>query len=124
NYERRLELQTIESEQAETALQSQATQLRAAEENVATISQERVGRLAAVNSLETDLRAVRNSLNELHDQRGKEQVRQTQLQLRTDNLLEHVTRRYQIDLRDFNPDPYGFQKTLRVQLKRRTNPVP
>ena len=43
---------------------------------------------------------------------GKEQVRQTQLQLRIDNLLEHVTRRYQIDLREFKPDPYGFQKTL------------
>ncbi len=123
NYERRLELQAIESEQAETALQSQATQLGAAEENVATISQERAGRLAAVNSLEAELRAVRDSLNELHDSRGKEQVRQTQLQLRTDNLLEHVTRRYQIDLREFNPDPYGFQKTLRVQLKRRGKPA-
>ena len=121
NYERRLELQTIESEQAETALQAQAAQLSAAEENVATISQERTGRLTAVNSLEAELRTVRNSLNELHDVRGKEQVRQTQLQLRIENLVEHVTRRYQVDLRDFNPDPYGFQKTLRVQLKRRVS---
>jgi hypothetical protein len=55
-----------------------------------------------VNSLEAELRATRNSLNELHDNRGKEQVRQTQLQLRTDNLLEHVSRRYQLDLREFS----------------------
>ena len=119
NYERRLELQAIESEQAETALAEQAGQLAAAEENVASIAQERSTRLAAVNSLEAELRTIRNSLNELHDTRGKEQVRQTQLQLRIDNLLEHVTRRYQLDLREFSRDHYGFQKTLRVQMKRR-----
>ena len=93
-----------------------------AEENVAAISQERSARLAAVNNLDAELRGIRNSLNELHDQRGKEQVRQTQLQLRVDNLLEHVTRRYQLDLREFAADPYGFQKTLRVQLKRAVTP--
>jgi chromosome segregation protein len=119
NYERRLEVQAIESEQAETALAAQAGQLAAAEENVAAIAQERAARLAAVNSLDAELRAVRNSLNELHDTRGKEQVRQTQLQLRIDNLLEHVTRRYQLDLREFSRDHYAFQKTLRVQMKRR-----
>ncbi|MDQ6625762.1 MAG: chromosome segregation protein SMC, partial [Verrucomicrobiota bacterium] len=122
NYERRLELQTIESEQAETSLASQAAELAAAEENVAAIAQERTSRLAAVNSLEAELRTVRNSLSELHDTRGKEQVRQTQLQLRVDNLLEHVTRRYQLDLREFGRDHYAFQKTLRTQLKRRSRP--
>jgi chromosome segregation protein len=61
-------------------------------------------------------------LNELRDRRGQEQVRQTQVQLRIDNLLEHVTRRYQLDLREFAPDHYAYQKTLRVQLKRRGKP--
>ena len=36
-------------------------------------------------------------------------------------MLEHVTRRYQLDLREFTPDRYAFQKTLRVQMKRRSN---
>ncbi|MGI8821454.1 MAG: chromosome segregation protein SMC [Chthoniobacterales bacterium] len=120
NYERRLEAQTIESENAEAALESQVGELAAAEENVATIALERSSRLAAVNSLDAALRAVRHSLNELHDTRGQQQVRQTQLQLRADNLLEHVTRRYHLDLREFQADPYALQKTLRVQLKRST----
>jgi chromosome segregation protein len=119
NYERRLELQAIESEQAEAALELQTGQLAAAEEEVAAIAEERSTRLAAVNSLDAGVRAIRNSLNELHDTRGKEQVRDTQLQLRIDNLLEHVTRRYQLDLREFSRDHYAFQKTLRVQVKRR-----
>jgi chromosome segregation protein len=123
NYERRLEVQTIESEHAQGALEMQAGELAAAEERAAAISHERAERLAAVNSLDAELRATRNSLNELHDTRGKEQVRQTQLQLRVDNLLEHVTRRYQLDLREFSADHYAFQKTLRVQLKRRNRPA-
>ncbi len=122
NYERRLETQTMESEQAEAALAMQTTELSAAEEKVAAIAQERFALLAAVNATDAELRAVRNSLNELRDQRGQEQVRQTQVQLRIENLLEHVTRRYQIDLRDFAHDHYGFQKTLRAQLKRRSDP--
>ena len=122
NYERRIETQTLESEQAEKTLQTQSAELQAAEENVAAIAEERTGRLGAVNTLEAELRTVRNSLSELHDQRGQEQVRQTQLQLHSDNLLEHVTRRYQIDLREFAADQFGFQKTLRVQLKRRGRP--
>ncbi|MFN2508363.1 MAG: hypothetical protein ABR589_06280, partial [Chthoniobacterales bacterium] len=122
NYQRRLELQTTESEQAETALLAQGVELTAAEENVAAISRERTARLAAVNSLEAEVRATRDSLNEIHDQRGKSQVRQAQLQLRVDNLLEHVARRYQLDLRAFQADQYAFEKTLRVQLKRRTAP--
>ncbi|MGI8437537.1 MAG: chromosome segregation protein SMC [Chthoniobacterales bacterium] len=117
NYERRLELQTVESEQAAESLAAQDSLLLAAQDNVTTISQERATLLAAVNAADGELRAVRHSLNELHDRRGQEQVRQTQAQLRVDNLLEHVTRRYQIDLREFSPDRYAFQKTLRVQLK-------
>ncbi len=118
NYERRLELQATESEQAEATIQSHNAEFSAAEGKVTELSQDRITRLGAVTHLETELRAVRNSLNELHDKRGQEQVRQTQLQLRIDNLLEHVTRRYQVDLREFTSDPYAFQKTLRVQTKR------
>jgi chromosome segregation protein len=122
NYERRLEAQAIESEQAEAAIAAQMAECEAAEENVAAIAQERATRLTEVNALETELRAIRASLNEMHDRRGQAQVRQTQLQLRIDNLLEHVTRRYQLDLREFEADPYAFQKTLRVQMKRKAKP--
>jgi len=80
-------------------------------------------RLAAVNLLDAELRGVRNSLNEIHDQRGQAQVRQTQLQLWIDHLAEHVTRRYQVDLRSFEADPYAFGKTLRVQVKRKGRPI-
>jgi chromosome segregation protein len=54
----------------------------------------------------------------MQEGRGQQQVRETQLQMQIDNLAEHVSRRYQIDLRAFSPDETAFNKTLRVQLKR------
>src|SRR4029077_15866640 len=85
----------------------------------ATLSEERVRRSSATNDIESELRDVRNSLNDLHDLRSKQHVRQTQSQIRIDNLVEHVARRYQIDLRQFAPDQMAFEKTLQAQLKRR-----
>ena len=69
--------------------------------------------------MESNLRNVRNSLSELHDLRSKQQVRESQLQMQIDNLLEHVERRYQLNLREFVADTLAFEKTLRAQLKRR-----
>ena len=71
-----------------------------------------------MNEAESKLRTFRNSLNDLRDSRSKEQVRQVELQLRIDNLTERVSRRYQINLREFSSDQAAFERTLRAQLKR------
>ncbi|HEV2096373.1 MAG TPA: hypothetical protein VGQ82_07715, partial [Chthoniobacterales bacterium] len=121
NYEARLLAQADESRTAEEKIGKQSAEATFAEERVAKISAQRAERLTAVAELETKLRALRHSLNERHDLRSKQQVRSTQIQLQVENLGEHISRRYQIDLRDFKSDPYAFNKTLRVQLKRREN---
>jgi chromosome segregation protein len=38
--------------------------------------------------------------------------------MQIENLAENISRRYQVDLRAFNPDETEFGKTLRAQLKR------
>jgi chromosome segregation protein len=121
-YQDRLARQARESDEAEGRISGQSSELEAAEKNVATLTDERSGRLTVVNEKESQLRNLRNSLNDLRDQRGKEEVRQTQLQLRIENLAEHVMRRYQVDLRAFTADPYAFQKTLSVITKKRAKP--
>jgi chromosome segregation protein len=72
-----------------------------------------------MNEAESNLRTIRNSLNDLRDSRSNEQVRHAELQLKIDNLTERVSRRYQINLREFSSDQFAFEKTLRAQLKRR-----
>ncbi|HEY1769943.1 MAG TPA: chromosome segregation protein SMC [Chthoniobacterales bacterium] len=121
-YQSRLEQQKSESAAAEKSIAQTSIELAAAESAVTEIVATRASRLTNVNAIEHDLRARRKSLSELHDARGKEEVRQTQLQLKIENLSEHVMRRYQIELRDFSPDRYAFTKVYRAQIKQRGKP--
>ena len=118
-YQSRLARQAEESREAKQKITVHASELETAEQNAATLGQERGTRLSVVTEQEAQLRYLRDSLNDLRDLRGKEEVRQTQLQLRIGNLAEHVMRRYQIDLRAFTTDAFAFQKTLSVVTKRR-----
>ncbi len=124
SYQTRLSQQKLESAGAERAIGESNLGLSAAEAAAAEIADTRAARLAEVNNLEADLRARRKTLSDLHDARGKEEVRQTQLQMKIENLAEHVMRRYQVDLRDFAPDRYVFTKTYRAQIKQRGGVLP
>ncbi len=121
-YQNRLTAQAKESEEAEARILSQNSEMEAVGQAVSALAEERRTRLATVTDRESEVRALRDSLNDLRDRRGKQEVRQTQLDLRIENLAEHVMRRYQIDLRSFTTDTYAFQKTLSVLTKRRGAP--
>jgi chromosome segregation protein len=118
NFEKRLAAQSQESKRAEAAIEKQKTECAELEVAVAALTDQRAEQSRAMNEMESDLRANRNSLNELHDLRSKQQVRESQLQMQSDNLVEHISRRYQLNLREFAPDQAAFEKTLRAQLKR------
>ena len=119
NYEERRKQQASESSAAEAAIEVDTAKAKQIEVSVAEISTRRALHSTKVNALEAEHRSARKSLSDLHDARGKQEVRQTQLQLRIENLTEHVSHRYQIDLGSFVSDQYAFTKTLRAQLKRR-----
>jgi chromosome segregation protein len=118
-YQTRKEQQSLETTEAERAIEETKAALTTAEAAVAEIAETRLARLTNVNNLESELRNRRKALSDLHDARGKEQVRQTQMQLKIESLAEHVMRRYQVDLNQFAPDRYAFTKTYRAQIKQR-----
>jgi chromosome segregation protein len=118
-YQDRLARQARESAEADAAITAHGSELELAEQKASALADQRNTRLKAVTEQEAELRGLRDSLNDLRDSRGKEEVRRTQLQLRIENLVEHVTRRYQIDLRGFAADSFAFQKTLSVITKKR-----
>jgi chromosome segregation protein len=117
-YQRRLAAQADESRESEALIQARTEQRAEAEANSARISNERATRVAAVSHRETELRRERDSLGQLQDRRAQGQVRESQFQMKIDNLLEHISRSYQIDLRGFAPDEASFEKSLRAQTKR------
>jgi len=118
NFEKRLTTQAEESRTAGSAIEKQTGKHADLEGALAALIEQRRERSTTMNDAESNLRTIRNSLNDLRDSRSKEQVRQAELQLRIDNLIERVSRRYQINLREFNADQASFEKTLRAQLKR------
>ena len=119
NFEKRLATQSEESKSAEAAIEKGKGESAKLEATVAALTDQRAEHSRAMNEMESDLRASRNSLSELHDLRSKQQVRESQLQMQSDNLVEHISRSYQLNLREFAPDQAAFEKTLRLQLKRR-----
>jgi chromosome segregation protein len=117
-YERKLAAQAEESRGSEKLIQTQMAQRVEAQANSAKIAGQRATRLTAVSERENELRRVRDSLGELQDRRAQEQVRESQFQMKIDNLLGHISRGYQIDLRGFTPDEAAFEKTWKAQVKR------
>ncbi|MEY2541902.1 MAG: chromosome segregation protein, partial [Verrucomicrobiota bacterium] len=119
-FEKRLSAQAVESSAAAQAIKEQTASSGDSERALAKLTEQRAKEIAAINEHESALRKVRDSLSELHDRRGQQQVGQSQLQMKIDNLAERITQRYQLDLRAFQADERAFEKTLRVQLKRRS----
>ena len=117
-YERKLAAQAEESRESETLIKTQTAQHVEAQANSAKIVGQRATRLAAVSDRETELRRVRDSLGELQDRRAQGQVRESQFQMKIDNLLGHISRSYQIDLRGFASDETAIEKTYKAQAKR------
>src|SRR5947207_8599659 len=113
DFEKRLIKQADESKKAESAIEKQSRQRGDLEVTLTALTSQRAERSTAANETESSLREVRHSLNELHDLRSKQQVRESQLQMQIDNVAERISRRYQVNLRDFALDQGAFDKTLR-----------
>jgi chromosome segregation protein len=118
SYEKRRTTQAAETEAAKQSIAQQSEERRRREEDIEKRLADRAAQLDAINRLEAELRKTRDRLSELQEKRGAHSVRQTQLQLQIEHLLEHVGQRYQVDLREFAPDVYAHEKVLRAQLKR------
>jgi len=119
NFQKRLTTQAEESRAAESAIEQQTARRADLGAALGSLTEQRRQNATMMNEAESSLRAVRNSLNDLRDVRSKEQVRHAELQLKIDNLAEHASQRYRINLREFSHDNAAYEKTLRAQLKRK-----
>ncbi|HJT79804.1 MAG TPA: chromosome segregation protein SMC, partial [Chthoniobacterales bacterium] len=117
-FERRLAAQAEESKQAAASIEEHGRRREQVQASIASLNEKRATHLANLNQAEADLRKARNSLNQLHEDRASHQVRESQLEMTIQGVLDNVERRYHVDLRSFSPDAFAFEKTLRVQLKK------
>ena len=71
--------------------------------------------LEAIEIAETQLAAVRRDHAKVLEQKGREEVAATKLDLRLENLTNGIQERYQIDLSTFEPDAHALLASIASQ---------
>jgi chromosome segregation protein len=73
----------------------------------------------SAEGVEIALRSARQHLVYLQEQKGRLEVRIAQLEMRMENLRNHVSHRYHIDLEAFEPDTYALLCSFRDRNKKK-----
>ncbi len=119
-YRDRLAQLATDSEEIRAGIEDTRTLAADAEQEVAALLDQRTALNEAIETADADLRQLRRAASDSQNQRSQHEVKQTHLQLRLENLTQHITRRYQLDLADFQPDHYALIIALREQEKRQS----
>jgi chromosome segregation protein len=118
NYAARIELTSNENAVLYTRIEQLQFDQAVAEAEVGSLIQDRARRAEALEAVDLNLRHLRNQLSDCREARGQQEVKSTQLNLRLENIREHVARRYHVDISTVEPDWYALQVCLREQRKR------
>jgi len=118
-YRARIENLETETGRIREEIGAALERLADAESEVTRLGGQRGAMVAEAEEIESTLRILRRQLSECAELRGQQDVRRTQLQLRIDNLAEHMQRRHQVEIRDFQPDTYLLLTSLRELNKKR-----
>ena len=121
-FQARIESQANESKNSQTLLAQHEARQSERKSALTGLATKRAAMATALNADEAAIRTIRDSLDGLHERRAAHQVRESQLQMKIDNLIDHVQRRYHVDLRTSSQDEDAFTRTLHAQLKRREKP--
>ncbi|MHA3773920.1 chromosome segregation protein SMC [Verrucomicrobiota bacterium sgz303538] len=118
DYEQRAAATVAENAEIEGNLEGLRVRVGESEAEVSALLEQRAGIAASVEQMNNDLRIHRNQLSHCHDQRSRLEVKQNQLDMRAAALSEHIQKRYQIDLREFQRDLYTLRVAIREAIKR------
>ena len=104
----RLERYAAEAGALEEQIENARQELIAIEADIETRRQLHAAASEALSTLEADLQAQRQALSGFHDRRSREEVRETQLRLRQENVHAQTVQRHGVDLQLFIPEPAAF----------------
>jgi chromosome segregation protein len=111
--------QRIEAAQAENARLAEECETHRAEVEdlqVEINTRSKAARfLEAIETAETVLAAVRRDLSKVNEQKGREEVACTKLDLRLESLVTTIQERHQIDLSTFEPDAHALLTSIASQ---------
>lgn len=107
-----------ENSEVESNLERLRGEVGEAESGVNALVSERSAIAAQVDEMNNLLRVLRQQLNDTHNQRSRIEVKMNQLEMKLTALTDHIQKRYQIDLLEFQRDLHGLRVAVRDQIKR------
>jgi chromosome segregation protein len=112
--------QRIEAAQGENARLSEECESHRAEVEdlqveINTRSEGRAALLEAIETAETFLAALRRDHSKVNEQKGREEINCTKLDLRLESLATTIQERHQIDLASFEPDAHALLTSIASQ---------
>ena len=118
NYDERGTALQAENAEIEANMERLRGSIGEAESAVAALQEERHVITASAQEIAEALRELRREQSHCVEQRGALEVRVTQLELRANAIHDHISKRYQVDLREFTPDSYALNACVREIGKR------
>ena len=122
NYERRIESLDAETASLGVSIAGWQEELGGGESQLEALVASRAEVHSSADAIETALRSARAQLIRIQEDRGRFEVKSTQTEMRMENIRNHVSHRYQIDLEAFQPDTYSLLVAFRERNKRRPGP--
>ena len=106
-----LESQVEENSQAAAELESQ----------IAGFDDRRMQLRESISVKDSELSRIRGRIHKLTEQRGREEINHTKVNLKRENLEETTLERHQLELEHFRPDAHALLTCLNEQKKKARN---
>ncbi|MFA7344406.1 MAG: chromosome segregation protein SMC [Terrimicrobiaceae bacterium] len=119
NYGRRIESLDAENSSLGVSIAEWKESLGVGESKLEALAASRSEVHTSADATEFALRAARAQLIRIQEERGRLEVKSAQAGMRMENIRDHVSHRYQIDLEAFQPDTYSLLVAFRERNKRR-----
>jgi chromosome segregation protein len=120
-YEARIETLDSESGSLRQSIAVWREESTSLEAEIAELLSSRSEVHQSAEAVEIALRSARQQLVHLQEQKGRLEVRIAQLEMRMENLRNHVSHRYQTDLEAFEPDTYALLCSFRDRNKKKAS---
>ncbi|MBE2205358.1 MAG: chromosome segregation protein SMC [Chthoniobacterales bacterium] len=119
NYEQRIETLNSENASLQVSLAEWKISQQEGETKLEGLIASRAEVHSSADAIETALRGARQQLVRIQEDRGRIEVKSTQTEMRMENIRNHVSHRYQLDLEAFQPDTYALLVAFRERGKRK-----
>ncbi len=119
SYQERIEQARQENERLESEIVSVRELVEEMVERIGTLTEDRAMKAESVTARESKLSGARRGISAFADQRGREEIRVTQVTLRMENLHGHAHDRYRVDLNTFEQDVHALLSSISAQKSAR-----